>query len=313
MRLWIGAFGIIAASAAFAQSPVRVTANVVDKATRMPIDGASVFVDNYLTPTVSARGTFQIEVASGRVKVGVSGPGYAPWEREMVLSRDTTITVELLSRTVMLDTMYAAAGTVKARITFRDAETKALVVDVAATTGTGETKVSSHTGAVTLKVPRGMATTVFIEAFTYLPVLDSLQLQDDTSYTVMLKVNEGALKLIEEQNTRLAERMKGRFVPGRTALSRKEIVAGSAGTLRDVLRREEFLHRVACVVVDDEPMKITTGLGYLLPERIERVERLQFGELRMLRVYTRDYIRDLILGIRKPGDVVFSGGGKFCR
>jgi hypothetical protein len=313
MRLWPIAFGIIAASAAFAQAPVRVTANVVDKTSRKPIDGASVFVDNVLTPTVSARGTFQIEVASGRVTVGISAPGYSPWQRELFLRQDTTITVELASRDVVLDTVYAEAGTVKARITFRDADTKALLVDVAATSGTGETRVTNHSGAVTLTIPRGARTTVFMEGFAYLPRLDSVQLQDDTSYTVMLKVNEGALKLIEEQNARLAERMKGRFVAGRTALTRKEITASSDGSLGEVLKREGFFRNVACTVVDDQPIRIKTGLGYLLPERIERVERLQFGRAVMLRVYTREYIRDLILGLKKPGPVVFSGGGKFCR
>jgi hypothetical protein len=314
MRLWIPAVGLLAVQAA-AQAPVRVTARVVDRSTLQPIDGAGVRIDDIPAVVVSANGgLLTLDVVPGRHRLVFGAPSYTSWQRDFDFQRDTAIVVDLGHEPFTLDTVRARSGTVKARITFRDSATNHLMVDVQATTAT-EWEKSGHTGTVTLHVPAGIPTLVISEVFPYLTRKDTVNLRADTSYTVYMHVNQEALKLIEKQNAWFAERAGPRRVVGRSAILNKDLADLSDANIGLVLRREGFYTRAACIVIDDEPTRPGVSVGTLMPEQVERIERLQFGWARdvMIRIYTREYMRDVILGIRKPGEIVFAGRGKLCR
>ena len=315
MRLWIPIAAMAVAGAAEAQTPVRVTARVVDRTTLQPIDGAGVRIDDVPTALTSAGGgMLTLDIIPGRHRLVIGAAGYTSWQRDFDFRRDTSIVVDLGHEPFALDTVRAKSGTVKAKFTFRDSATNRLMVDVQAITST-EWERSSHTGTVTLRIPAGESTEVIIEAFPYLIVKDTLLLRNDTSFTVRMRPNPGALELIEKQNAWFAQRARPRAVAGKSAFVNRELADLSDANIDLVLRREWFSTRAACVVVNDEPSTAGHSLQTLMPEQVERVERLQFGPWRdvMIRVYTREYVRKVILGIVKPGEIVFSGRGKICR
>jgi hypothetical protein len=316
MRFWIPfSAALFAASIAAAQAPVRVTARVVDRSTVSPIAGAGVRIDDVPTTVVSgADGILHLDVAPGRHRLVVGAAGYTSWQRDFDFRSDTSIVVDLGHEAFALDTVRAKAGTAKVKLTFRDSATNHLMVDVQATT-TSEWERSSHTGTVTLHVPIGESTLVIIEAFPYLTVKDTLLLRIDTSFTVLMRINRQALALLEKQNAWFAERAHPRAVVGRSSFSNKELSAGSDATLGAILKREGFFTRLKCIVIDDEEPKGAINIDALMPEQVERVERMQFGPYRdvMIRVYTREYMRDVILGITKPHEIVFAGRGRICR
>ena len=317
MRLSLALLSLVATTA-IAQAPVRVTARVVDRATLQPIDGAGARVDDVATALVSSGGgILSLELIPGKHRLVIGARGYTSWQREFDFRRDTTIVVDLGHEAFSLDTVTARAATVKAKLTFRDSATNHLMVGVHAMTDS-ESERTSHTGTVTLHIAAGVPTLVIMEVFPYVTVKDTLTLLGDTSITVNMRYNEGAMKLLARQNAWFAQRARGRAVAGKSSLSNKDLSAGSDASIGEVLLREGFLTpRVRCIMIDDKESKAGPGfnLESLMPDQVERVERLQFGKERdiMIRVYTREYMRNVILGSIKPADVVFAGRGKICR
>jgi hypothetical protein len=304
MRFLAGLLWIVAASSALAQTPARVTGRLVDRTTGLPIGNGNVRLDNGPVIVVGADGSFRLEGTPGRHTLDVRALGYAPGQHQIDLGGDSTIVIDLEPRPFTLDTVRAESRTVKAKTTIRDSSSRILLADVEVTTNTGERKSSGHTGLITVDVPVRERTYLFFTAFGYLPRLDSLSLERDTSFTVWLRTDPIAARMIDQQTAKLAERIKGRRAAGKSTLTRKEAMSGSDGGMYTVLQREGFLQRLGCLVIDDVQQGDNYGsvptraaLEGLLPDRVERVERASLANgVRMVRIYTRDYVRDMMAG-----------------
>ena len=318
------------ASAAEAQQTVRLTGRLVDRNRGTPITAGNVRLDVGNPVNVGSDGTFRIDAPAGRRMMTVRALGYAEWQRELTVDRDTTIVVDLEPRPFTLDTVRAESRMVEAKVTIRDSATRDLVADVHVLTSIGGRKSSGHRGIVWIDVPVGERIQASFSAFGYLPVIVPFELQGDTSLTLSLQVDPVAARMIEQQITRLEDRMGGRVSAGKSTLNRQEVMQGSDAGIYTVLQREGFVcsggrlcravPRLACVVIDDVETTLSpqAALQAVLPDRVERVEKLQFSgsegrQLRMIRVYTREYIRELMLGARAPGPIVFSGNGRICK
>jgi hypothetical protein len=303
MRCWIPfVAALYAMSSSRAQAPVRVTARVVDRLSGQPIDGAGVRIDSISTVLSSVRGVLQIDLLPGTHTLTVGASGYTPWQRRFEITRDTTVTVDLGHEPFVLDTIRAVSKNVKAKLLFRDSSTRSLLVDVEVHTNRGERKTVGHTGRVTINIPFDEKTYLYSELFGYLPRMDTLRRRSDTSYTAWLRPDPVMTKMIEHQLDLIATRARTRPTAGaRTSITGKELNRYSAGSLFLILQQEQMLRRVQCLVVDDVPHDDHMGmfpwrdrLNGILPDRVERVELLERGK--MLRVYTRDFIRDLAIG-----------------
>lgn len=296
---------------------VEVRGRVVDRSNGAPIERGTVRVDSAST-SVGSGGTFRLRVPVGARSIIVRALGYAPWQTTVRFERDTSITVDLEPRPFELDTVRAEARMVHANITIRDSANRQLVPDVEVATNIGGKKNSGHRGVVSVEVPIGDPIQAYFTAFGYLPVLLPLELRRDSSMTLWLRADPVVKKLIERQIGLLQGRMKGRVATGKSIMAREELVKVSDAGMYEVLKREGFLRRLACVVIDDvQPtIPVRFALDAILPDRVERVERLVFGDGGiMVRVYTREYVRDLMLERAGLRDIVYVGppGKKLCR
>lgn len=293
------------ASSAAAQQTAQVTGRLVDRTSGLPVTAGNVRLDTGTPVNVDVNGTFRLQGTVGLHTLFVRALGYAPWQRDITLRvGGDTIVVDLTPRPFVLDTVRAESRTVRARTTIRDAASRILLADVEVTTNTGVVKSSGHTGLVTVDVPIGDTTYVMFNAFSYLPLIDSLFLERDTSFTVWLRPDPIAARMIDLQVAKLAERMQGKRFAGKSVLTRREVMSGSAPGMFTILERESWMGRGrgACVLIDEVYQKpdfkdIRNVLEGILPDRVERVERVQLGSRRiMIRIYTREFIRDMMSG-----------------
>jgi hypothetical protein len=116
---------------------------------------------------------------------------------------------------------------------------------------------------------------------------------EDSTLIVHLEVDPVVQRMIQEQ----VDRVEARAHPFLTAvmppMDREYLLRNRNGTAFDLIRHRygHFVRRIRCILIDDrQRYNGPAELAHFLPEELERIEVLERG--RMLRIYTRDYIRD---------------------
>jgi len=88
--------GIILASARYALEHLHVTVMVADKETKLPVQGASVYMDDDLKGTTDANGMLVISnVLKGEHILKVTKAGYEDYEKKVNIKKDTMVNVRL--------------------------------------------------------------------------------------------------------------------------------------------------------------------------------------------------------------------------
>ena len=285
------------------------------------IGNARVELEGHGATLTSAAGTFRFEnVELGEYTLQVDALGYTSESRVLAVDGPTMVLVPLRIAPLPLDSLVIESRTIDIDGLVRYHETDLLLVNAELFTelipGTltlaailsgqiPETRTDAH-GRFTLDdVLDDVPLRVIVNAFGYLPVDTILLPDEDESYLFEPVVDPVLERMIEVQVGRIEERSDGYFTGGMRPMNQDRLLryAGSH-TLRDALEFEygiARLRRVSCVLIDErvitmslDPnrLRLQLSLDTMLPEEMERIEFLFGGE--MLRIYTREFIRDMI-------------------
>lgn len=305
-----------AGAAAGMQEPATLSGRVVERDSGQPVAGATVLLRDATRLTTDA-GTFRFtDVEPGRYVLRVSAIGYRPAEMTVVLRRDTTVDVELEVEPVALDTIAVRTRTVHVRGVVRDAETGTGLIDVEVSRG-AERERTDPIGRFDFEdVPAASPQVIEVRGFGYLPVTVEVTAERDTTLEFALVEDPLAQRMIDVQVERLEMRAHPYVTPIMPAIDREDLMKSINWTVLDIIntRYGNWMGRVGCILIDDvQTRRGIEELGLMLPDRIQRIELLFRG--RMLRVYTRDFIRRMLGGgvTLKPPLYVTPPAPAYCR
>jgi hypothetical protein len=297
-----------------AQTGALVMGRVVEQGTNYEINGAVVELVGY-GRTLTSLGSFHFqEVSSGPHVIRVTAYGYEPETRDVVVDSITIVDFELRVAPIAIDSLTVDIRVMEVEARVRDAEHGFGIVDALVFTRWEMLETDDHGRFEIESFPEGQALPLRVQAFGYLPVDTVLLPSRDSIYEFVLEEDTEVRALIDAQVERLEERVGFRWSAMLKPLNRDDLVsyAGSA-TMWDVLllRYRRWLDQVKCVVLDEQVIGLKSGpihntlysaqaaMTQLLPEEIERVEFHAFGGNfggSIMRVYTRDFMRDLVVG-----------------
>jgi hypothetical protein len=281
------------AASVHGQSRFTVRGAVIEVSDGTAIVGAEVeIVDGGRTET-DAAGEFRLTgIPAGSYRLRVRALGFETTAQTIDIRGDTTLILRLDVEPLRLGELEARARTVSLRGRVTDAVSGAAVTaDIFVRPG-GQTRTSA-TGQFRVRgVPAGDTVVVFIESFGYVPQTIMLTPDADTALTVALRADPVTHRMMEIQLENLEKR--ARAVPYR----RRHIDGDEMtnGTAYDVLRYQFGVESAACILIDDN-LRGSTAIGELklIPaHELSRMELIDGGT--MVRVYTRDYLRQLVSG-----------------
>jgi Carboxypeptidase regulatory-like domain len=285
-----------AASAASAQ--ISIGGRVVESGTGQRIAGATVEIRSVGGTTTDDQGEFRFTgVQPGRYALTVTAIGYLANERALIAARDTTLEIELEVRPIALDTLGVTDRRITVKGIVEEAGTGLELIDVDVSLADRTTRTDAIGRFRFSRVPVGPDVGISIRGFGYLPVDTLLQPERDTTLHVVLRPDPVAQRMIARQVERIEQRGHGRRTLVMPALDREDLLRLINITAYDVVRIRygQFLSRVACIMIDDvQKYNGLEELYLLLPDRLQRIEVLFDGK--MLRIYTRDYIRRMTGG-----------------
>lgn len=307
-----GAVLCMGASAARAGAQERfvVDGRVVSAATRVGVPGIDVVMVGHRLVITDAQGRFRISsVPPGPHTLIARGLGYATTEVLISVTRDTTVIIEVAVQPIELDTLSVQAPQSRARIRgrVRDAKLGTWLMD-ADVSGTPDLEdATDPLGRFDLgKVPTLKPLTVRVTSFGFLPVSVTFEPVRDTTLELTLRPDPIAQRMIDRQKERIDARLESRRYGPTPILDRDELVTKytNQGTILDVLKQRlgsAQFRRIACIIVDESRFN-RWRLQALWMDQIERVEIFEmamFDHPLEVRIYTRDFIKDMIRGQKK--------------
>ncbi|MCG6954641.1 MAG: carboxypeptidase-like regulatory domain-containing protein [Gemmatimonadetes bacterium] len=308
----MGAVLCVGASAARAGAQERfvVDGRVVSAATRVGVPGIDVVMVGHRLVITDAQGRFRISnVPPGSHTLIARGLGYATTEVPIYVTRDTTVLIQVGVAPIELDTLTVRAPKSRARIRgrVRDAKLDTWLMD-ADVRGTPDLEDDTDPlGRFDLgKVPTLKPLTVRVTSFGFLPVSVTFEPVRDTTLEFALRPDPIAQRMIDRQKERIDARLESRRYGPTPVLDRDELVSKyrNHGTILDVLKLRlgsRQFSRIACIIVDESRFN-KWRLQALWMDQIERVEIFEmstFAHPLAVRIYTRDFIKDMIRGQKK--------------
>jgi len=290
------AASLVAVPIAGAAQTVTVSGRVLDATTAARITGAAVSVAGRSTATQRDGSFILSSIQPGIHILTVHAFGYDTTRTELLVERDTVLEIRLTPVPVRLDSIRGVARTVVLRGLVRETGSHRHLRNVSVLADGGRSAHSDRLGRFRLELPQGAPVAVRLLSFSYLPLRVLLELDSDTTVTFELSPDP----VVHEMIARAVERLDRRATPLRTvgmpALDR-ELLLRSNSNLYQLLETKGYTARIRCVLVDDIQYLGEERAGRLramLPDDVERVELLYRGE--MLRVYTREFIRRMVVG-----------------
>jgi hypothetical protein len=281
---------------ASAQTGRVVDGRVVERGGRAAIARAQVELDGYPLVLTGPAGEFRYEqVEPGGYALRVTALGYAPRDLFLVVRQDTSLTIELERAPVRLDTLYVEGRTVdlRGRVTERGTDLGLFRVEVRVANGNRETETNTAGRFRLRAVPAGPPLALALRAFGYLPLDAEVVAEADTTLAFALEPDPLVQRMIAVEVRRLEERSRPYRAALLPAIDRTGLLRRAGGTVYDVVRSHYglFPGRLKCIVIDDEQnYNGLEALNLLLPAELERIEFFERGA--MLRIYTRDFIRN---------------------
>jgi hypothetical protein len=224
------------------------------------------------------------------------------------LSGNLTIELRLERAPVSLPPIIPALVDVKGRV--RDVVNDIPLVDGDVFTDRDRIDWTGSHGEFRLKgVLEGVPLNVSVRAFGYVPLDTVIVPAEDHEYFLPIQPDSVVEALIAEQVQRIEDRPGFQY---RTMDRDRIIRYAGRHTVESMMQFEAgfYLPWVRAVVVDgkrwnmtDEPVR---ELAFLLPEQVQRVEIGGSRRSRVIVIYTRDYIRRMIL--RENGTITCAYG-----
>ena len=276
------------------------------------------------TPVLTGQdGRFSFsQVQPGRYSLAVQAIGFAPEDLTIVVAADTTVLVALDPAPLQLDTLAVRTRDVTVRGEVREAESDVWLMGAEVFATPDLTTKTDPIGRFKLsRVPSGIPLTVRVQSFGYLPLAVTIVPQRDTTLQVVLSYDPVVQRMIAQQLERIDDRSEGRRYAPLPVLDRDELLKDLNNPLGTMLQRRlgQRMHgRIACTIIDENPIMASWRFESLLPDEVQRIEITVLpGPTRplMVRIYTREFIQDMVRGkgelVRK--DLALGRMGAQCR
>lgn len=305
------------AAPAAAQTGPRLAGRVVERGGDAGIAGATIEASGQRAIT-DITGRFGFEgLGAGPVHLRITAFGYADREIEIVLRADTTVKIELDPSPVPLDALMVEDRAITVRGRVQESGSDLGLIDVEIRIEPDHETLTSTAGRFSIDdVPAGPPLRMSVRGFGYLPIESIVSAFEDTTLVIHLEPDPVMQRMIAEQVTRLEERGRPFNTAVMPAMDREYLLRNRGGTALDLIRFRygPLLRRLKCILIDDrQSYNGLDELNHFVPEELERIEVLKGGA--MLRIYTRDYIRDMVGGgveLAMPVYLEFSRP-PFCR
>jgi hypothetical protein len=306
-----------------AQETHTVTGRVVNRSDNSALPGISVTTGDGRTALTDDNGRFRIrEIPSGRLILQATGLGYLPADTALVILNDTTVTIAMEPAPIGLAPLTGDVRFVTIRGDVVEEKNRAMVVD-AEVTATADRKTTTNVaGRFKLaRVPTGAPFQIRVGSFGYLPETLTFEPQRDTTFEIVLREDPVAQAIIREQLKKIDTRSEDRRYKVLPVLDRDALLAErDNGLIMDIIHfrlGSIAAKRIQCIVVDDDPAHLWRQ-NHLLADEVQRVEIVRYGltkEGLMVRIYTREYIRDLAGGAEElvPREVAMFPGTRRTR
>jgi hypothetical protein len=302
-----------------AQSHFMVEGRVIEPTGR-GIENALVELEGSRQVLSSAGGFFRIQgVARGEWTLHVEAFGYVGISRDLVVDGDTTLTVALDIAPFALDSLVVSPKRidVEGRVRGFEGERELRLANADVVTTQGQTTRTNGRGGFKLTGWQGTPLQVEVRAFGYMPLDTILVPEERQKYDFLLEPDLVVKRMIAAAVRRLETRAHPLLAVTMRPLNREDLLRNRALSLDQLLhyRYGSRLH-VACVVLDERALSPEMADGVLttmFAEEVERIELLFRG--RMLRIYTRAFMRTLLGGGRELADPVYVSMAHppFCR
>ena len=308
---------------------VGVSGTVVDER-QLPVAGATVRLTGDTAVTTTSTGRFAFErTVPGRHVLTVAAVGFQLRVLELSVSRDTSLSITMMRLAITLDTVVVRPRNIRIKATAVDSATGDFLMQAQASLYPGGRFLGAISGTVVFDSVSPGPTSIVFEAFEHLPKRVDLNAEHDTSFRVKLGIDSVALRMIAVQVQRIARRSQSISMPT-TSLNRDAIKREGTMSIGELIHRRAygFIDTAACYYVDDIRVD-SMDVIQLLPELVERVELFRrggaespdfkmrsktartFGNVQMIRVYTRRYVATLPRKETLPNVVFMRNGLRF--
>jgi len=295
---------------------------VVDRSSQEAISNATVRVAGR-TLLTDARGRFRFQdVPAGSVSLSVAAIGYLSLERTIVVTGDTAVILSLQVSPVELGPVTAEARHITVRGQVVEPDHQVGVIDTEVWLGGARDRTDLLGRFRFNGVPAGVPVRLWTTAFGYLPVDIPFEASRDTTVRIVLQHDSVAVRMIQEQLARISRRSAARRYEFFEGLNRDDLLKGrDRGTFVDLLQNlagTNTVSRIACIVIDESEvydsrtrvdgpllrrragrLELAPQIPPLLPDEIYHLELVALPEPfepLVLRIYTRDFMQELVAG-----------------
>lgn len=319
LALWSAALLAFMAvpGAAWSQQPVpgsgvTLRGEVVDAETEYPILGVVVELDGQRQRVTGVDGAFEFpNTPPGTWRLTAQMLGYGSWEGTVQIDEDTHVRIELGARPIELDTLEVAVREVAIRGRVRDLHTGRNLHRAEIRVEPNHEAETDVAGRFRIRGVRTAAPVVVeVQAFGYLPQFAVVPPDLDEPLEFELEEDPIAQAMIARQVQRLEERADTHHAMTLT-LDREDALLRE-GWSANALVRGRFglghVRRIGCLVVNEREIQGISPEGYLEGIHATDVERLEIHNLNrtiMVRVYTRDFVRDMLREDEELGEIRF--------
>jgi hypothetical protein len=305
-----------AAIPAVAQTGARLSGRVVERGSDSGIAGATIETGSRQVLS-DFEGRFVIdELPLGTHSVAIKAYGYSPREVSVRLTGDTSIVVPLDPAPISLDSLLVEGRTITVRGEVYERGDDRGLLDVEIRVEPDHESYTNSAGRFKLEdIPAGPPLRFSVRGFGFLPIESVLSAFEDTTLVIHLEADSVAQRMIQQQVERIENRARPHATAVMPALDREYLLRNRNATALDIVQTRYglFLGRIKCILIDDrQSYNGLAELAHFLPDELERVEVLLRGV--MLRIYTRDYLRERLGQAGKlPTPVYVPGSPPFCR
>ena len=303
---------VLSPVAVHGQTESVVTGRVAERGAELGIVGAIVELVGHGATLTDVAGGFRFDgVTRGPHTLRVNAFGYVDHEELVTVDADVSLNVLLDADPLPLDSLVVALTRVDVEGRVRDHVLGVPLYNADILVNRAPVTRTSPRGRFSLdEVWEDLPQLVSVRVFGYLPVDTVVSPREDDRYEFRLVRDPLVDRMLEAQIELLEERPTGEPAIGMPPIGRELLLRSGSLPLSEVLRRHHSrrVGRVRCVVIDEElvpPFLDGAVLSSTLPGDVERMEFLFGGA--MLRIYTRDFMRNLLAGAAELVEPTYVG------
>lgn len=292
-----------------AQDGYVVQGRIVQEGSGDGLPNVIVQLEGFGYSLTNADGRYRFQgVPPGGYELEVMTLGYAP-ESRFVPIEDAGAVVDLQLRRapIVLDTLRVSLRSMDLRGRVREANGGPIIVDAQILSNMGSDARTDPNGNFKLDdVYADVPLSVRVRAFGYLPLDYEFVPSETESYTFELQPDPVMQAMIDEAVVEIDDRAGGWRSGMLGPMNREDILKYKNGTVGDLIRMRYgptlslSRVRVACVVIDEgQTLYSDQDMSRLVPQEIQRIEFFRSPtspKLVALRIYTRNFIRNMVAG-----------------